>query len=111
MSKNQFKTAASSSRAASSPSTGFGAFGSTATASKLSYLAELPNLSSISDPNLIVAFRGLRKPDTTTKLRSLSTITSYVEEHSTVENGGVEDPVLEAWVSRIMLSFGVNIWY
>ncbi|TVY38906.1 E3 ubiquitin-protein ligase listerin [Lachnellula occidentalis] len=98
MSKNQFKTAASSSRAALAPSTGFGAFGSTAAASKLSYLAELPNLNSISDPNLIVAFRGLRKPDTTTKLRSLSTITAYVEEQGALENGGVENPVLEAWV-------------
>ncbi|TVY89743.1 E3 ubiquitin-protein ligase listerin [Lachnellula willkommii] len=98
MSKNQYKTAASSSRAAFAPSTGFGAFGSTAAASKLSYLAELPNLTSISDPNLIVAFRGLRKPDTTTKLRSLGTITAYVEEQGALENGGVEAPVLEAWV-------------
>jgi hypothetical protein len=99
MSKSQFKTAASSSRAASAAAGGgFGAFGSTSTASKLSYLAEVPDLSSISDPNLIVAFRGLRKADTTTKLRSLSTITSYADEHTTVENGGVEDPVLEAWV-------------
>lgn len=106
MSKSQFKTAASSSRAAVPG--GFGGFGSTSTASKLSYLAELPDLSSISDPNLIVAFKGLRKPDTTTKLRSLGTINAYAEEHAAVVSGGVEDQVLEAWVSRIPWALGLK---
>ncbi|KAF4636575.1 hypothetical protein G7Y89_g1514 [Cudoniella acicularis] len=96
MSKRQFKTHASSSRAA--PATGFGGFGSTSTRSVLSYVAELPDLSTVSDPNVVVAFKNLSKSDSTTKTKALEVLQEYVARHPNNEGGGTEDPILEAWV-------------
>jgi len=101
MSKRQFKPQASSSRAVSGAfGSGFGstAFGSTAstgfgaTSSLLSYIAEPPNLSSISDPNVVVAFKNLAKKDSTTKSKALEDLQAYVSSSE------VEEAVLEAWV-------------
>jgi len=96
MSKRQFKSQASSSRAI--PTTGFGAFGTTTSASTLSYLAETPNLQPITDPNVVVAFKNLSKRDATTKSKALDDLRAYVREHPFDTTGGPEDAVLEAWV-------------
>jgi hypothetical protein len=95
MSKRPGKSQASSARAA------FGAgFGSsapsafTASASQLSYVTEPPDLSAISDPNVIVYFRNLSKKDSTTKAKALEDIQAYLASLKEP----VEEGVLEAWV-------------
>ncbi len=96
MSKNKFKSQASSSRVV--PTFGSaGGFGS-GTRSSLSYLGEPPNLASISDPNVVVAFKNLLKKDSTTKAKGLEDLRSYVQEHPYEKDGGVEQQILEAWV-------------
>lgn len=96
MSKRAAKASASSARAASTfgsvPAFG-GSFGGSA--SQLSYVAEPPSLSTISDPNVVVYFRNLSKKDSTTKAKALEDLQTYVAAlHEPVEEG-----VLEAWVS------------
>jgi E3 ubiquitin-protein ligase listerin len=61
--------------------------------STLSYFAELPNISAISNPSVVVFFRNLFKRDSTTKARALEDLQAYLDE-----NPHVEDAVLEAWV-------------
>jgi hypothetical protein len=63
--------------------------------STLSYYAELPNISAISNPNVVVFFRNLFKKDSTTKARALEDLQTYLDENPQ----DVEDAVLEAWVS------------
>lgn len=101
MSKRQFKPQASSSRAVPGTSgAGFGptVFGSAAptgfgaSTSPLSYITEPPNLSSISDPHVVVAFKNLAKKDSTTKAKALEDLQAYVSSSE------VEEAVLEAWV-------------
>jgi E3 ubiquitin-protein ligase listerin len=94
MSKRQFKSQASSSRAVSGAAGGgFGGFGSLETGSSLSYFTEPPNLSSISDPNVAVNFKNLSRKNGTTKSKALEDLTGYVRESS-----GPEEAILEAWV-------------
>ncbi len=50
---------------------GFGAFSAAANASSLSYLSEPPNLTEISDPNVVVSFKNLSKKDGITKAKAL----------------------------------------
>lgn len=102
MSKRQFKSQASSSRAASG--VGFGGFGSASSSSTLSYLTEPPNLSALSDANVVVAFKNLSKKDGTTKSKALEDLRAYVQAHPFEQDGGVEDAVLEAWVSELCLA-------
>ncbi|KAF2807951.1 uncharacterized protein BDZ99DRAFT_420629 [Mytilinidion resinicola] len=98
MSKRQVKAQASSSRAASSAfGSGFGAasaiaFG--ASSSPLSYVSEPPDLSAISDPNVVVAFKNLSKKDSTTKAKALEDLQTYISS----VGGQVEDGILEAWI-------------
>lgn len=101
--RGAFKSQASSSRAAVAG--GFGGFGSVATCNTLSYLAEPPNLSAITDPNVVVSFKNLSKKDGTTKTKGLEDLRTYVEAHPYTEGGGVEDPILDAWVSLETLLF------
>lgn len=98
MSKKQFKTQASSSRAAAAKT--FGGFGSISAGSRsiLSYVTEIPDLSSITDPNIVVAFKSLSKTDATTKSKALETLQDYVSRHPHSEGGGTEDSILESWV-------------
>lgn len=77
---------------------GFGAFSSASSSSNLSYLSEPPDLSSISDANVIVSFKNLLKKDATTKAKALEDLVAYVEAHPFEQDGGVEEAVLEAWV-------------
>ncbi|KAJ4992972.1 hypothetical protein SVAN01_01676 [Stagonosporopsis vannaccii] len=96
MSKRTAKASASSARAASTFGSGpafGGSFGGSA--SQLSYVAEPPNLSAISDPNVVVYFRNLSKKDSTTKAKALEDLQAYVA----ALQEPVEDGVLEAWIS------------
>lgn len=103
MSKKAFKSQASSSRVAPG-ATGFGGFGLSSTASStLSYLTEPPNLTSISDANVVVAFKNLSKKDATTKSKALDDLRTYVQAHPYEQNGGAEDSFLEAWVGFLCL--------
>jgi hypothetical protein len=96
MSKRAAKASASSARAASTfgsaPAFG-GSFGGSA--SQLSYVAEPPNLSTISDPNVVVYYRNLSKKDSTTKAKALEDLQTYIA----ALQEPVEEGVLEAWVS------------
>ena len=104
MSKKQLKSQASSSRAASGAfavssgalAGGFGAIPS----SPLSYVYEPPDLSSVPEPNIIVAFKNLQKKDSTTKAKALEDLQKYVAELD--PKVGVEDTVLEPWVSFVV---------
>lgn len=102
MSKKPFKSQASSSRAVSGGFArsdgainigGFGAIPS----SSLSYVYEPPDLSSISEPNVVVALKNLQKKDSTTKSKALEDLQAYILAIA-VADGGVEDAILEAWV-------------
>jgi E3 ubiquitin-protein ligase listerin len=101
MSNKKFKSQASSARAASSafgPSS-LGGFGSSAAfqtaASPLSYVTELPDLSAISEPKVVVAYKNLSKRDSITKSKALEELQDYLSQAS---ESGVENAVLEAWV-------------
>ncbi|PSR82556.1 hypothetical protein BD289DRAFT_461677 [Coniella lustricola] len=77
----------------------FGGFtASSGTSGSLSYLSDPPDLSSISDPNVIVSFKNLLKKDTTTKSKALADLIAYAQAHPHEQDGGVEDAVLDAWV-------------
>lgn len=108
MSKKAFKSQASSSRAvkgalgtpfdgaafgSSLSSSAFGAVSS----STLSYVYEPPDLSGFSEPNVGVAFKNLQKKDGITKAKALEELQTYVSPLQ-AEKGGLEEPMLEAWV-------------
>ncbi|KAI2624427.1 hypothetical protein GGR54DRAFT_577131 [Hypoxylon sp. NC1633] len=101
MSRKPTKPRASSGKTpASFSSPGSNSFGAFSTASKgagLSYLAEPPDLSSISDSNVVVALKNLQKKDATTKSKALEELVAYVQAHPFEQGGGTEEPVLEAW--------------
>jgi E3 ubiquitin-protein ligase listerin len=102
----KFKSQASSSRAAAS---GFGAsvgsFGSLSRFSSGSFpdapapssIAEPLDLSRISEPQLVVAFKNLLKRDDITKSKALEDLRDYV---LSLENrsDSLEDGLLDAWV-------------
>lgn len=106
MSKRQFKSQASSSRAAPTANVGGGFGASTGSfaapfgsATILSYLGEQPNLAQISDPNVVVNFKNLSKKDSTTKAKALEELQAYVLSlgESRVE---LEEQFLDAWVGE-----------
>jgi len=82
-------------RSSVAPSTGF----STSTdRNNLSYLAEPPDFSGITDANVVVSFKNLLKKDGTTKAKALEDLVVFAQAHPHEKDGGVEDGVLEAWV-------------
>ncbi|KAI4248736.1 MAG: hypothetical protein LQ352_005828, partial [Teloschistes flavicans] len=104
MSKKQFKSQASSSRAvsgafAASDGTlgtfGGGGFG-LVSSSPLSYVYEPPDLSAISEPNIVVAFKNVQKKDSTTKAKALEDLLQYTT--ALEKANGVENAVLDAWI-------------
>lgn len=112
MSKKSFKSQASSSRAVSGAfgqsevSSSIGNFGVTSTfgavpSSPLSYVYEPPDLSSVSEPNIVVALKNLQKKDSTTKSKALEELQVYVLSLA-VESGGVEEAILEPWVGLVV---------
>ncbi|KAG5301557.1 leucine carboxyl methyltransferase [Histoplasma ohiense] len=101
----KFKSQASSSRAASG---GFGssagAFGGFSTdsmtqrvSSSLSYIAEPPDLSKISEPQLVVSFKNLLKKDATTKTKALEDLQGFLCAQDT-RRGNLEDGLIEVWI-------------
>lgn len=88
---------------ASFGSSSFGAFSTSSRGTDLSYLAEPPDLSSISDANVVVSLKNLQKKDATTKAKALEELVAYVQAHPHERDGGTEEPILEAWV-------GVKQW-
>lgn len=111
MSKKSFKSQASSSRAISGAfgthdiGSGQSLFGSTQAfgaiaSSPLSFVYEPPDLSSISDPNIVVALKNLQKKDSITKSRALEDLQNHVLQLG-VDKGGVEEEILEAWVGLL----------
>lgn len=78
--------------------TGFGSSGSS-----LSYLAEPPSFSSISDPNVIVTLKNILKKDSTTKAKALDDLLAYVQAHPFEKDGGVEDAILDVWVCEVLV--------
>jgi E3 ubiquitin-protein ligase listerin len=77
---------------------GFSAFGSPQGRSSLSYLAEPPSFSAVSDPNAVVCFKSILKKDSTTKAKALDELIAYVQDHPYEKDGGVEEAVLDVWV-------------
>jgi hypothetical protein len=109
MSKKPFKSQASSARAVSGALGGapdgaaFGtSFGAVAS-SPLSYVYEPPDLSRLSEPNIVVAFKNLQKKDATTKAKALEDLQSYVSSLETGK-GVLEEAMLEAWVCLLAVS-------
>jgi len=108
MSKKAFKSQASSSRAVS---TTFGgaqhdaklgsSFGGVAS-SPLSYVYEPPDLSSLSDPNVVVAFKSLQKKDSTTKAKALEDLQGCITSLESIKDA-LEEPFLEAWVGHLSI--------
>ena len=123
MSKRQFKSQASSSRAlpaafgaqnglfASSAGVGttqvFGAIPS----SPLSYVYEPPDLRAISEPNVVVAYKNVQKKDSTTKAKALEDLQAYVLA-LTEEKGELEDLILQAWVGFLgeLWEYLIPVW-
>ncbi|GAW24631.1 hypothetical protein ANO14919_142220 [Xylariales sp. No.14919] len=101
MSRKPGKARAASSKAVpgfGASSFGFGSFASAASGINLSYLAEPPDLSSVSDANVVVSLKNLQKKDATTKAKALEELLAYVQAHPYEQDGGVEEPILDAWV-------------
>jgi hypothetical protein len=96
------KAQARSSRAATdSPGFGFGgSSGFATTSSPLSYLAELPDISLISDANIVVIFKNLFKKDGTTKARALEELALRLTANS--GESTVDDAVVDAWVGALL---------
>lgn len=104
----KFKSQASSSRAAAGA---FGSFGGLSGAfgndgrkpSALTYVAEPPDLSCISDQQLVIAFKNLLKKDEITRTKALDELKEYVA-FVEGESGTLNDGFLEAWVRSHMSS-------
>ena len=102
MSRKLGKARTSSGKAFSSGAGGFGGFGGFTTSSSgsnLSYLAEPPDFSSVSDANVVVSLKNLQKKDATTKAKALEELVTYVQAHPYDQDGGAEEPILDVWVS------------
>jgi hypothetical protein len=99
MSNRQYKSQASSSRAALSGG-GFGGFGSASSrGSVLSYLTPPPDMKAVSDPKVVVAFKGLSKKDATTKTKALEELRAFVQSLPSSQPG-IENAILETWASQ-----------
>ncbi|UNI13364.1 hypothetical protein JDV02_000114 [Purpureocillium takamizusanense] len=73
------------------------AFGSAATGSSLSYLAEPPSFAAVSDPNIVVSLKNVLKKDSTTKAKALDDLLQHVLARPHEQGGGVEDALLDVW--------------
>ncbi|KAI9704618.1 MAG: hypothetical protein M1820_005531 [Bogoriella megaspora] len=93
--KRQTKTQASSGKAASLGSS-FGFTSGFATSSSLSFATEPPDLTLISDTNIVVAFKNLAKKDGTTKAKALEELHAYTKAKEETKSD-IEDGILQAW--------------
>ncbi|KAI1497471.1 hypothetical protein F5X99DRAFT_396765 [Biscogniauxia marginata] len=99
MSRRPGKSRAASGKAFTSFGAGsFGAFSTASSGTNLSYLAEPPDFSSVSDAHIVVCLKNLQKKDATTKAKALEELVAYVQAHPYEQDGGTEEPVLEVWV-------------
>lgn len=73
---------------------GFGGGFGTHHTSTLSYLAEPPSLSTVSDPNVVVLLKNILKKDSITKARALEDLVAHVQKSPE----DIEDAVLDIWV-------------
>lgn len=87
---------------------GFGGF--TTASSSLSYISEPPDFGTIADPNVVVSLKNLLKKDSTTKAKALDDLLVYVQEQPFEKNGGVEEPILDAWVRLPFANDVTRIW-
>ncbi|KAF5012835.1 hypothetical protein FDECE_1124 [Fusarium decemcellulare] len=78
--------------------TGFGGFGAAGSGTSLSYLAEPPSFTAVSDPNVVVSLKNVLKKDSTTKAKALEELLAYVQAHPFDKDGGVEEAILDVWV-------------
>lgn len=92
------------SQAQASKAGSFGAFGTSEhnafgrASSSISYLAEQPDFTTFSNPNVIVSFKNLAKRDSTTRTKAVEEIQSHVSKLRD-EDLELEDSLMEAWVS------------
>lgn len=84
-------------RASRAPAAKFGGFGAPGGTGTLSYLAEPPSFSAVSDPNVVVSLKNLLKKDSTTKTKALEELVLYVQAQPFEKDGGVEDAILDVW--------------
>lgn len=116
----KFKSQASSSRAASTAfGAQFGAFGGFPSSSQkqesspssLSYISEPPDLTRISQPQVVVGFKNLLKKDSITKAKALEELQEFITS-SQSRNEALEDGLLEAWVcyrsSNLLMYYGLS---
>lgn len=101
----KFKSQASSSRAAAGAFGSFGGFSGTFGSdgrepSSLTYISEPPDLSRISEQQLVIAFKNLQKKDEITRTKALEELKEHV---SAIEGrkGTLDDGFLQAWVFYI----------
>jgi hypothetical protein len=79
----------------------FGGFGSGV--SGLSYLAEYPDTSELSDPQVVVTFKNLGKRDTKTKTKALEELKAVLEDVLSSDTPRtLEDPIISVWVSELV---------
>lgn len=104
MSRKSVKSQASSSRAFSG---GFDAFGASSTTgfggttqSQLSHVYEPPNLTNISNPQIVVALKNIQKKDSTTRSKALEDLQEFVKLEA-ASDAGIEEDFLQSWVSAI----------
>lgn len=103
----KFKSQASSSRAATGAFGSFGGFSSSfggdgREPSALTYIAEPPDLSRISDQQLVIAFKNLLKKDDITRTKALEELKEHVNSVDE-KKGTLDDGFLEAWVSKMLV--------
>ncbi|RMZ76445.1 hypothetical protein DV737_g4788, partial [Chaetothyriales sp. CBS 132003] len=98
MSGKRSKVQASSARAASSAAFGsgfgFGQHSAFQSTSSLSCVAEQPNLSGVSDPNVVVSLRNLSKKDSITKSKAIEELQAHVRTAPSLD-----DAVIAAWIT------------
>lgn len=76
-------------------------FGSSLTASALSYLTEPPSFTAVSDSNLVVSLKNTLKRDSTTKTKALEDLLHHVQAHPFGQGAGVDEALLEIWVRSL----------
>ncbi|PWY66441.1 hypothetical protein BO70DRAFT_345831 [Aspergillus heteromorphus CBS 117.55] len=98
----KFKSQASSSRAAAGAFGSFGGFSSAFSSqgrepSSLTYVAEPPDLSRISEAQLAIAFKNFLKKDDVTRTKALDDLRDHVLGVES-RGGTLDDGFLEAWI-------------
>lgn len=105
------KSQASSSRAVAAGFGGFGAFsfsGEGRSPSALPYVAEPPDLSRISEPQLVVAFKNVLKKDEITRAKALDDLKEHVAGAEIDRGAVLDDGFLEAWVCTVLLGIDIS---